>query len=149
MIRGYKYGNLIDLAKAGNYDNIAHGCNCMCTMKSGIAPQIADAFPEAWEADQATEKGAVSKLGTFSKGSIVYNLYTQYTFTGRRRGIPDIDYKALADAFRALNDDMGSGLLGIPKIGAGLAGGDWDTIERLINENTPNIDIEVVLWKAG
>ena len=30
-------GNLISLALAGNFDVIAHGCNCFCTMQSGIA----------------------------------------------------------------------------------------------------------------
>lgn len=38
------YGDLITLAKQGKFDVIAHGCNCFCRMKRGIAPQMAEAF---------------------------------------------------------------------------------------------------------
>ena len=37
-------GDLIKLALEGKFDVIAHGCNCFCTMKSGIAPQMAKNF---------------------------------------------------------------------------------------------------------
>lgn len=37
-------GDLIELAKQGKFDVIAHGANCFCTMGSGIAPQMAKAF---------------------------------------------------------------------------------------------------------
>jgi len=37
-------GDLIELAKEGKFDVIAHGTNCFCTMGSGIAPQMAKAF---------------------------------------------------------------------------------------------------------
>lgn len=37
-------GDLIALAKQGLFDVIAHGCNCFCTMRAGIAPQMVKAF---------------------------------------------------------------------------------------------------------
>lgn len=37
-------GDLIKLALSGQFDVIAHGCNCFCRMKRGIAPQMAKAF---------------------------------------------------------------------------------------------------------
>lgn len=164
-------GNLITLAQDYTYTEIAHGCNCFCVMGAGIAPQIAKAFPEAEAADNATVRGDMSKLGTYSYADIeddhinntftVYNLYTQYGTGGRRKGEPDIDYLALRMAFGKLNEDVKSILesgyydemertqvLGIPMIGAGLAGGDWETIKNLINQATPDVNIEVVEYKA-
>ena len=47
-------GDLIALAKAGEFDVIVHGCNCQCAMDAGIAKQIKAEFPAAYAADCAT-----------------------------------------------------------------------------------------------
>ncbi len=170
-------GNLITLAQKGRYTEISHGANCFCVMGAGIAPQIAKAFPEAEEADNDTIRGDKSKLGDLTFADVmchdqaltVYNLYTQYGTRGRAEGIPDIDYSALRMAFMKVNADVAklkgnqrrhnssrssyydyaglTQLLGIPQIGAGLAGGDWDIISKIINEVTPDVEIELVLYK--
>jgi len=57
------HGNLLQLALAGRFDVIIHGCNCQCTMGAGIAKQIKAQFPEAYKADLRTVKGAEEKLG--------------------------------------------------------------------------------------
>ena len=44
-------GDLIKLAKEGNFDLIIHGCNCFCTMEAGFDKAIRAEFPEAYEAD--------------------------------------------------------------------------------------------------
>ena len=44
-------GNLIDLAEAGEFNIIVHGCNCFETMGSGIAREIHDRYPAAFDAD--------------------------------------------------------------------------------------------------
>lgn len=146
-------GDLIALAKDYEYDAIAHGCNCLCTMGSGIAPMIRQAFPEAWEADQLTVKGDRDKLGSYSVGYdekhdlFIFNLYTQYDYFGRKQGRRDVDYNAVTSAFAAMNGwckELGVTHIGIPKIGAGLAGGDWETIKERINAVTPDLDIELV-----
>ena len=73
-------GDLI--ADADNYDVIVHGANCFCTMKSGIAKQIIQHFPEAEKVDKSTVKGDRAKLGTITHTTatkpIVVNAYTQY-----------------------------------------------------------------------
>jgi hypothetical protein len=38
--------------------------------------------------------------------------------------------------------------IGIPMIGAGLAGGDWDIIEKIINRVTRNMNITLVKYKG-
>lgn len=151
-------GDLIQRAKEGSYNVIIQGCNCNCVMGSGLAPQIAKAFPEAEVADNATQRGAKGKLGNFTRGVNrgygqvlhVINLYTQFGTGGFRKGKPDIDYKALFKGFKRINYEYGDFedyKIGIPMIGAGLAGGHWEAIELLINMATPDLDIELVVYK--
>ena len=44
-------GDLIQKARAGEFDVIVHGCNCFCTMGAGIAKTIKQVFPAAYLAD--------------------------------------------------------------------------------------------------
>lgn len=160
----YKVCDLIDAAKSGEVDVIAHGCNCFNTMKSGIAPKVAEAFPSAWRADQNTIKGDKSKLGTLSlanqDGVFIYNLYSQYTYTGRRQGKMDLDYWALkaslermANSLRAKCRVLGIApselRVGLPKIGAGLAGGDWGIISRMIQDRLGDFDVCIYVLKES
>ena len=135
MIR-YVDGDLIKLAE--NFDVIGHCCNCFCTMGAGIAPQIKRAFPEAYVADCQTKSGDESKLGTISHTEnttpIVVNLYGQFDYTGRRSGQMDLDYDALRSALKLTKEKFSGKTFGFPMMGAGLAGGDWDTIEKIIQE---------------
>jgi O-acetyl-ADP-ribose deacetylase (regulator of RNase III) len=131
-------GDLIHLAKEGQFDLIVHGCNCFCTMGAGIAKQIRTRFPQAWEADLATVSGDESKLGSYSKACIntpsgqlhVINAYTQYHYSGD--GLL-VDYDAVEKVFTALKKQFSGKRIGYPKIGAGLAGGDWKIISEIID----------------
>lgn len=138
-----------DLVKdAELFDVIAHCCNCFCTMGAGIAPQIKNKFPEAYEVDCETVKGDKGKLGTISFTEFttptIVNLYGQYDYTGRRSGQMDLDYDALRSALRAMKEEFSGQLFGLPKIGAGLAGGDWDVIEAIIEEELEGERVIVV-----
>ena len=58
-------GDLILMAKNNNFDVITHGCNCFCSMKSGIAPLLADAFGcDKFPMEYNQHKGLINKLGT-------------------------------------------------------------------------------------
>ncbi len=160
-------GNLISLAQGGRYTEIAHGCNCFHTMGAGIAPQIARAFPDAEKADNESSYGDKLKLGRMSIGTAelegfehtlkILNLYTQFGTKGRIHGLPDIDYTAVARAFKLANAWTKEKkekklysvqpLMGIPMIGAGLAGGHWEALSTIINLVTPDMDIELVVYK--
>lgn len=153
-IKGELKGDLIALAKAGLFDVIIHGCNCFNNMGSGIAKQIKKEFPEAWQADQETEKGSRDKLGDWTVAQypehqeypdlIVINLYTQfdYGYDGKDR----LDYEALEYGFRWI-DEYYEGNVGIPLIGCGLAGGDWSKVKEIINRVTPDLNIFVVHYE--
>lgn len=142
----YIDGDLVKEAEL--FDVIAHCCNCYCNMGAGIAPQIKAKFPEAYLVDCTTKRGDESKLGTitFTEDTtpIVVNLYGQYDYTGRRHGEMDLDYDALRSALRAMKEEFSGLLFGLPKIGAGLAGGDWDVIEAIIEEELEGERVIVV-----
>lgn len=130
-------GDLIKLAKEGHFDVIIHGCNCFCTMGAGIAKSIKKEFPEAFAADCATPKGDRSKLGTISWAKsnnsqlIIINGYTQFHYS---RSGNMADYDAIRSVFRTIKQNFSGYRIGFPAIGAGLAGGDWNTIATIISE---------------
>lgn len=132
-------GDLLQMALRGDFDVIVHGCNCFNTMGAGIAKFVKATFPEAYEADLATAKGERGKLGSYSSATVeregrrltVVNAYTQFHYRGRK---PLVDYEALSQVFHAIGRDFAGQRIGYPKIGAGLAGGDWERISRLIDD---------------
>jgi len=146
----YVDGDLLALGKAGEFDVIAHGCNCQNNMGSGIAKQIRQQFPEAWKADQKTKKGDKKKLGcaegTVIDDLIVVNAYTQFTYGG---GKCHADYKAIKNVMAEINWRFKGMRVGLPKIGAGLAGGDWDLIEAIIEEELADVDVTIVNYAPG
>jgi O-acetyl-ADP-ribose deacetylase (regulator of RNase III) len=134
----YVDGDLLKLADEGYFDVIAHGANCFCVMGSGIAPQIKAKYPEAYAVDCETTAGDIKKLGTitYTKNTtpIVVNIYSQYDTKGRRQGKMDLDYDALRSGIKAMKEKFSGKRFGLPQIGAGLAGGDWAIIEKIIEE---------------
>ncbi|MEW9304587.1 macro domain-containing protein [Labrys neptuniae] len=142
-------GDLVALALDGHFDVIIHGCNCQCQMGKGIALTIKQRFPEAYAADLRTVKGDASKLGTFSSATIqratstftVVNAYTQFHWRGE--GVK-ADYGAIRQAMRAVKSNFSGQRIGYPRIGAGLAGGDWDVIAALIDEELDGQDHTLV-----
>lgn len=142
----YKTGDLIELAHT--FDVIAHGCNCYHTMGAGIAYYIKEAFPEAYyEADCNTPYGDKNKLGWYSSYSYsdltVVNLYTQFSAGGTRA----VDYTAVRKCMKALKNTFSGYTIGLPKIGAGLGGGDWSVIEKIIEEELDGEDVTVVVFE--
>ncbi|WP_087025356.1 macro domain-containing protein [Thaumasiovibrio subtropicus] len=132
-------GDLIQMALEGHFDVIVHGCNCQCQMGKGIALSIKKLFPEAYEADLATEKGSREKLGSYSSANVsqldasftIVNAYTQFHWRGK--GVK-ADYEAIQSVFVQIKNDFPGKRIGYPLIGAGLAGGDWDVISSIINK---------------
>lgn len=137
--------------KAFDFQVAAHGCNCFCAFGKGIALSIKNAFPEAYKADCATTKGDRGKLGSIvpvqvGPESWIINAYTQYDYWSQG---PRADYDAIRNAMLSIRDFMlehGYDTLTIPKIGAGLAGGDWNRIEGIIKECFGDTDITVDVY---
>jgi O-acetyl-ADP-ribose deacetylase (regulator of RNase III) len=144
-------GDIIQLAKEGNFHVIIHGCNCYNTMGAGLAKQIKQQFPNAYLADQQSISGDRSKLGSFTWSEkkhgdnefIIVNAYTQYDYKDK----VNIDYIALSMAFQKINDVfyVPQTKFAYPKIGAGLAGGDWGVISKIIDYHFQNRDHTLVI----
>ncbi len=144
-------GDLIILALEGRFDVIVHGCNCFCTMGGGIARTIQEEFPEAFAADLATAKGDRNKLGNFSYVTVyrigceltIINGYTQFQFFGAD---VLVDYDAVRRLFAKVKAEFSGKRIGYPKIGAGLAGGDWQILAAIIDEELAGEDHTLVLY---
>ncbi|WNL62957.1 hypothetical protein [Citrobacter phage Ci1] len=159
MIKQYVKGNLVKMMiQAVEHDTAAsrktfftHGCNCHAAMGSGIAPQIAKAFPQVEEQDRLfynymSRTGRQSlMLGesnpvSLSRNVTVFNSYTQF-YPGK-----DFRLHALFQAFSKIDTMIAGHTLIIPRIGAGVAGGDWEEISKAIDKSTPDVNIIVVDW---
>ncbi len=130
-------GDLLQLTLDGAFDVIIQGCNCQCVMGKGLALSIKQQFPEAYQADLATAKGDPAKLGTISFAKIdrpsasfvIVNGYTQLHWRGSGM---KADYDAIVGVMRAVKSQFSGKRIAYPKIGAGLAGGDWERISKII-----------------
>lgn len=143
-------GDLVRDSK--DFQVIGHGCNCFCTMGAGIAPQMKAKFPECFVVDCETEAGDASKLGTITYTKIqnepvVVNLYTQYGFA-RQHGETALDYDALRSSLKMMKKQFSGKTFGLPWIGAGLAGGDWNRILKIIEEEMRGEYVTIVQWEG-
>ena len=127
---------------------IAHGCNCKGGFGSGVAGAIRTKYPKArhYYLDKFEEDGW--KLGEvqFVKqwdDRWIANCATQDDFLPR--GTVHVDYDAVRTSMSKVKQfAMDSSLsVAIPKIGAGLAGGDWSKIESILNEVFNDYDVTV------
>ena len=147
-------GDLILLAQQGVFDVIVHGCNCHCEMSAGVARAVRDAFPEAYAADRQTLAGDRSKLGTISWARVerlaspltVVNGYTQFDYSGA--GVL-VQYEAVRSVMRQVKERFEGQRIGYPKIGAGLARGDWNILSRIIDEELRGEDHTLVDFSAA
>jgi O-acetyl-ADP-ribose deacetylase (regulator of RNase III) len=121
---------------------IAHGVNCQNTMKSGVAlalftkwSDVKTEYHKYFEKSYNHGKQPYEYLGSVQKVEVenktIFNLFTQetYGYDGVRR----VNYSAVASTIKNLRN-YGVKRLAIPKIGCGLAGGNWTFMEQLIND---------------
>jgi O-acetyl-ADP-ribose deacetylase (regulator of RNase III) len=164
-------GNLIELALAGNFHVIAHGCNCFCRMESGIARQMVINFNcNTFRLEEDHRRGHINKLGQidfeylhysnwdkkFEKypdegDDILHSLYVVNAYTQFKYGKnhPDgvenpFDYEAFTICMRKINYQFNGLKIGLPRIGAGLAGGDWERIRAIIQKELKDCHVTVV-----
>lgn len=144
----YIKGDLIRDSK--QFDVIGHGCNCFLSMGAGIAKAVKQTFPDAYKADLNTKYGDRKKLGTYTSATVgnltILNLYTQYKYT---RHEVDADYNAIRKCMQAIKKDFSGKKIGLPLIGAGLAGGNWDIISKIIDEELKGEDVSIVIWEGN
>ena len=122
---------------------ICHQVNCMGKMGYGLALDIRNKYPKAYDFYMRAYEKKLWKLGvvqlvTITDKLIIGNLAGQYYYGHDKRYT---DYEALGNClvkisyFVADNDYQ----LYIPyKMGCSSAGGDWDTVYQIIEQIVPS-----------
>jgi O-acetyl-ADP-ribose deacetylase (regulator of RNase III) len=118
--------------------HIIHGCNSKGVMGSGVAKVLREKYPRAYQDYNDVYNGYGLELGNVivsvqDDGKVIHNAITQRDY-GRDSSRVYVSYWAIAEAFRKINQ-WGIKEIALPKIGAGLANGDWNVISAII-ENT-------------
>ena len=166
-------GDLIELTKQGEFDVVTHGCNCFCTMGAGIAPKMAKSFYcNTFDMEHIEYMGDIKKLGNIDynpysydkdnklkriyhqnkfHNKIIYivNSYTQYYYgKNHSDGVEKpLDYEALTLCLRKINTIFTGKHIGLPKIGCGLAGGDWNIVKEIIKKELKDCKVTVVIYE--
>jgi O-acetyl-ADP-ribose deacetylase (regulator of RNase III) len=151
-------GDLIKLALEGKFDVIGHGVNCFCTMGAGIAPQMAKAFGcDTYPLEAAKFVADINKLGQIDikevganpKDLWAINCYTQYGLgSNHKEGTSHpLSYPALILCLQKINHAFPGKHIGLPLIGCGLAGGNWEDVKGLIQKNLNKMKVTIVHYK--
>jgi O-acetyl-ADP-ribose deacetylase (regulator of RNase III) len=146
----YEEGNVFD----SGADVIAHGVNCLGAFGAGVARQIRDRHPEVYRAYITKHTFEGWKLGDCQIVTLeddsrqIANLATQYGYGYRRGQKVLVNYDALRYSIRSLFKYCNVNKLSVamPQIGAGLAGGDWEKIKTIIEEEAndyPNLGVTI------
>lgn len=144
----YMVGDILANVKNGI---IVHGCNAQGVMGGGIALQVKQMYPQSYacyvnglKRMEEADKNPMGKVffNRESKDLYVANAITQDKFGRNKR---HVDYEAVAKAFeriRYVATNLSGEMVPIhyPLIGAGLAGGNWNIIQCIIEETLSGLD---------
>lgn len=146
----YKDGDLLK----SDCTVIMHQANCFKTMGAGIAKTITEIYPAANKADKDYPLTRKQRLGKFSYAIVnnitIVNLYGQYFYgVGKQT-----NYKALEDAIDGFlthaksDENINLSKVGVPyRIGAGLAGGNWDLIKGILVRQSHKHGVDIYAYK--
>jgi O-acetyl-ADP-ribose deacetylase (regulator of RNase III) len=138
---------------------IVHQANCYKKMGAGIAKQIKNAFPEAYQTDVNYPHSPDERLGKIScafspnhGGKYIVNLYGQKEWWGTGC---KTNYRAfelgLEETMKLVNQLKQKGVLvkiGLPYlIGCGLAGGDWNVVKIIIERVSKKFGHDIYLYE--
>lgn len=128
---------------------LLHGCNMQSVMGSGVAKTVKELYPSAYQAYLAMKDIGHMRLGGLSwtfqdhVQKVVFNGITQ-EFYGRD-GKRYVDYDAVEEVIKAVDycaqsaeffEVGGIVHVAMPRIGAGLGGGDWGIIACIIEDHS-------------
>jgi O-acetyl-ADP-ribose deacetylase (regulator of RNase III) len=144
----YKQGNLMQFTE----NAFGHGCNCQKRMASGVAAAVRQNYFEMVQADLDNDLTPEQRLGTYqgvrlSNGKVGFNIYSQFMYGRDRR---HVDYDALETGVRAVCHELnqhGQRTLALPKIGCGLAGGDWLVVKEILEKISNETGIDITIYE--
>lgn len=133
---------------------ICHQVNCMNAMGAGLAKSIYTKWPEvkseyhkfcAGAGSPEKILGQIQVVPIHGTGLAVINVFGQLNY-GRNAGTIYSDYRALQKAFTKINYACSSKSVAFPHgFGCGLAGGDWETVEKLMIDCLWNCNVKVYM----
>ena len=141
---------------------IVHSCNTLGGWGRGFVKALDKRFGRelgkayrAWHKQRAHndfELGAVQTLATRTNGVFVCNCIAQKGLGGKRRGNGEKTRPFSLDAFRSCLEKVRvvatekNASVHMPRVGAGLGGGDWALTENVIVQELCDHDIEVWVY---
>ena len=144
----YRTGNIANVTSGV----VAHGCNAQGVMRSGVALAVRNRWPRVFDSYkhfvhyQRPLLGKVD-LVKINDDLLVANCITQVLF-GREPGIRYVSYVAVTMCFEELRRQLAElntdYVINIPRVGAGLGGGKWEIISKLIEAAMPNH--RIICW---
>lgn len=162
----YKTGN----ALKGPERYTVHGCNSRGVMGRGIALEVKTDFPEAFRAYRVAFEARRNGDDGLALGTTIWaacgertiiNAITQRDYIGGPPGTIYVDYDAIAQVMRQIDDrayysanfesvrEATRGVVdrvAMPLIGAGLAGGSWSKISEIIETESKHFQPVVYLF---
>lgn len=126
-------------ALKGPEEFLAHGCNAKGVMGSGIALAIKTKYPKAYDYYKCVYDAEGLTLGVVYEYTypekMILNCITQPTYG--KTGV-HVSYDAIRTCMTRINyivqDEDQIPHVAMPLIGAGLGGGDWQIISKIIEE---------------
>lgn len=135
---------------------IVHGCNSVGQMAGGLAAQVANRYPEALGVYVEQYYSRLTKAGKpygLDLGSITFTAVEDRKFivnavTQLYPGSGTLSYAAIYQCFmavRRMTEVVDLPIL-FPQIGAGIAGGNWDTIYEIIDTTVGDLDCTLYIY---
>jgi O-acetyl-ADP-ribose deacetylase (regulator of RNase III) len=130
---------------------IAHVCNDLGLWGSGFVVPLGNKYPQAKQSYQQWARGADEwfGLGQIQIVQVADDLYVANMVA--QRGVRSENYTKpllysyLDECLWSLGGEASklTATIHMPRIGCGLAGGTWDVVQRLIDDNLLNVAVTV------
>lgn len=145
----FKHGNILEATE----NIIVHQVNNLGIMGAGLALQIKNKWPDVYteykkyihqmntiNSTKHTLIGSI-QLVLINDNQVIINMFSQNGISRTKR---TTDYDAMEQCFKQIQKIIQGTehTVAIPyKIGCGLAGGDWNIVQNLIEKYLPNTTI--------
>ncbi|EIQ01078.1 putative phosphatase, C-terminal domain of histone macro H2A1 like protein [Opitutaceae bacterium TAV1] len=131
---------------------IVHCCNDIGAWGAGFVLALSRRWPQPETEYRTSARVSELVLGEIQLVPVeqditVVNLIGQHG-TGHRNGVPPIRYEAISEGLSklAVHARHHGASVHMPKMGAGLAGGDWDQIEEIVRNTLCAAGIPVFVY---
>jgi hypothetical protein len=140
----------------GNQRYIIHCCNDVGAWGAGFVLALSKKWKEPeqqykeWSKDKKTFKLGQCQFVPVTNDITVVNMIGQHGIGRSRVTIPPIRYGAILECLATVRDTLtvrGNGSIHCPKFGCGLAGGNWDIIEGMLNHDICKYGINVYVYE--